>query len=218
MSRASGSLVSPPPAPYVPFSLGSLEALPPLKWTSWGLSSVSWVAQGLCSSSLGLSAEAAPWPLLFGTWAPEALCGICVAAQAARGHGWGVPGCVWAQWVTCPATPLTVTPPCPPPQPLLCFQDRMPSSTPLHGWHPRGPWPHPQVLLILGCKMSNCQVTLPPAGGDRTCQQKRMAYRQQRTLSHPRGPLRAAAKGDSKATGLVVFGLQRVWGREEPAP
>lgn len=159
-----------------------------------------------------------PWPLLFGTWAPEALCGMCVAAQATRGHGWGVPDCVWAQWVTCPATPLTVTPPCPPPQPLLCFQARMSSSTPLHGWHPQGPWPHPQVLLILGCKMSNCQVTLPPAGGDRTCQQKRIAYRQQRTLSHARGPLRAAAKGDSKATGLVVFGLQRVWGREEPAP
>lgn len=65
----------------------------------------------------------------------------------------------------------------------------------------------------------SCWVRLPPAGGDRTCQRKRMAYRQfrqQRTLSHLRGPLRAAAKGDSKAMGLVVFGLQRVWGREEP--
>lgn len=58
-SRASGSLVSPPPAPDVPFSSGLVEALPPIKWTSWGLSSVSWVAQGLCSSSLGLSAKAA---------------------------------------------------------------------------------------------------------------------------------------------------------------
>ena len=79
----------------------------------------------------------------------------------------------------------------------------------------------PQVLVILGCEMSNCWVRLPPAGGDRTCQRKRMAYRQfrqQRTLSHSRGPLRAAAKGDSKAMGLVVFGLQRVWGREEPTP
>lgn len=218
MSRASGSLVFPPPAPDVPFSSGSVEALPPLKWTSWGLSSVSWVAQGLCSSSLGLSAEAAPWPLLFGTWAPEALCGMCVAAQAARGHGgggslaaYGLSGSPAQQHLSLLPHHVPFPSPC-------CFQDRRPSSTPLHGWHPRAPWPHPQVLVILGCKMSNCRVTLPPAGGDRTCQQKRMAYRQQRTLSHPRGPLRAAAKGDSKATGLVVFGLQRVWGREEPAP
>lgn len=104
---------------------------------------------------------------------------------------------------------------------LAVFQGHMPSSTPLHGWHPWGPWPHPQVLVILGCEMSNCWVTLPPAGGDRTCQRKRMAcrqFRQQKMLSHPRGPLRAAAKGDSKATGLVVFGLQRVWGREQPTP
>lgn len=124
-------------------------------------------------------------------------------------------------WVTCPAAPVTITPPCPSPQPLLCFQGHTPSSALLHGWHPWGSWPHPQVLVILGCEMSNCWVRLPPAGGDRTCQRKRMAYRQfrqQRTLSHLRGPLRAAAKGDSKAMGLVVFGLQRVWGREEPTP
>ena len=134
LSRASGPLVSPPPAPDVPSSSGSAEALPPLKWTSWGLSSVSWVAQGLCSSSLGLSTEAPPWPLVLGTWAPEALCGMCVAAPATRSHVWGVPSCVCSvglrPWVTCPAAPVTVTPPCPSCQPLLCSKAACP--LPLH--------------------------------------------------------------------------------------
>lgn len=97
-------------------------------------------------------------------------------------HGVTV-GCAWLQtgsvgsrpWVTCPAAHHSVARSLslPTPHGASTATRHLPHCPPglrsaCAGRHPWGPWPHPQVLIMMGCGVSTCWVTLPPAGGDMT--------------------------------------------------